>query len=86
MEALFDVHVVETGAPSHCHRSPDAIQESNTEEKIQTDEAHSPHLFILLMGYCIKSTLDKVPAKQRYVRVQLDFAVVQAVKYVSMVV
>ena len=32
-EALFDVHVVDTDTPSHCHRAPNAILESSSQEK-----------------------------------------------------
>ena len=32
-EALFDVRVVDTDAPSHCHRAPNAILESSSQEK-----------------------------------------------------
>ena len=33
VEALFDVRVIDTDAPSHCHRAPNAILESSSQEK-----------------------------------------------------
>ena len=33
VEALFDVRVVDTDAPSHCHRAPNTILESSLQEK-----------------------------------------------------
>ena len=33
VEALFDVRVIDTDAPSHCHRAPNAILESSSLEK-----------------------------------------------------
>ena len=33
VEALFDVCVIDTDAPSHCHRAPNAILESSLQEK-----------------------------------------------------
>ena len=33
MEALFDASVIDTDAPSHCHRAPNAILESSAQEK-----------------------------------------------------
>ena len=33
VEALFDVCVIDTDAPSHCHRAPNAILESSSQGK-----------------------------------------------------
>ena len=33
VEALFDVRVIDTDAPSHCHRAPNAILESSSQKK-----------------------------------------------------
>ena len=33
VEALFDVRVIDTDAPSHCHRAPNATLESSSQEK-----------------------------------------------------
>ena len=33
VEALFDVRVIDTDAPSHCHRAPNVILKSSSEEK-----------------------------------------------------
>eukprot|EP00731_Ephydatia_muelleri_P003054 Em0001g3054a len=33
VEALFDIRVIDTDAPSHCHRAPNAILESSSQEK-----------------------------------------------------
>ena len=33
VEALFDVRVIDTDVPSHCHRAPNAILESSSQEK-----------------------------------------------------
>ena len=59
VEALFDVHVIDTDAPSHCHRAPNAILESSSQEKKrmyrrQKTEAPSPHLFYQWMDCFIK--------------------------------
>ncbi|KAL5510832.1 hypothetical protein EMCRGX_G006438 [Ephydatia muelleri] len=33
VEVLFDVRVIDTDAPSHCHRAPNAILESSSQDK-----------------------------------------------------
>ena len=33
VETFFDVRVIDTDAPSHCHRAPNAILESSSQEK-----------------------------------------------------
>ena len=33
VKVLFDICVIDTDAPSHCHRAPDAILESSSQEK-----------------------------------------------------
>ena len=48
VEALVDVCVVDTDAPTHCHRAPNAILESSSQEDVAVEDRRDTFTPIVL--------------------------------------
>ncbi|KAL5491334.1 hypothetical protein EMCRGX_G016606 [Ephydatia muelleri] len=57
VEALVDVCVVDTDAPTHCHRAPNAILESSSQEDVAVEDRRDTFTPIVLSA----DGLDKAP-------------------------